>query len=173
MDRLTKKLKKGGYSANKHTDEEIAERLEQLKGVHQHWVETGMDMVEGMRECQAAGEQGAMNLIMLRDAYNSIARVGKRFEAACPAENNPDTPLVSLGKLEDLYEQCVSELEDVKEGLEECRENGFTDDLAYDELMVTKLGISQLIKQFDIATGYAEPDPGPYQYQPKEDKPAE
>ena len=36
MDRLTKKLKKGGYSANKHTDEEIAERLEQLKGVHQH-----------------------------------------------------------------------------------------------------------------------------------------
>ena len=67
----------------------------------------------------------------------------------------------------------MSELEDVKEGLEECRENGFTDDLAYDELMVTKLGISQLIKQFDIATGYAEPDPGPYQYQPQENKPAE
>ena len=67
----------------------------------------------------------------------------------------------------------MSELEDVKEGLEECRENGFQDDLAYGELMVTKLGISQLIKQFDIATGYAEPDAGPYQYQPKEDKPAE
>ena len=67
----------------------------------------------------------------------------------------------------------MSELEDVKEGLEECRENGFTDDLAYDELMVTKLGISQLIKQFDIATGYAEPSPEPYQYQPKTDTPAE
>ena len=39
--------------------------------------------------------------------------------------------------------------------------------------MVTKLGISQLIKQFDIATGYAEPSPEPYQYQPKADKPAE
>ena len=142
MDRLTKKLKKGGYSANKHTDEEIAERLEQLKGVHQHWVETGMDMVEGMRECQAAGEQGAMNLIMLRDAYNSIARVGKRFEAACPAENNPDTPLVSLGKLEDLYEQCVMEQEDLQEAIEECRDNGNTTDLAYNEMMTAKLGVN-------------------------------
>ena len=47
------------------------------------------------------------------------------------------------------------------------------DELAYDELMVTKLGISQLIKQFDIATGYAEPSPEPYQYQPKTDTPAE
>ena len=158
MDRLTKKLKKGGYSANKHTDEEIAERLEQLKGVHQHWVETGMDMVEGMRECQAAGEQGAMNLIMLRDAYNSIARVGKRFEAACPAENNPATPLVSLGKLEDLYEQCVMEQEDLQEAIEECRDNGNTTDLAYNEMMTQKLGVNELIKRFDIATGYAEGD---------------
>ena len=68
---------------------------------------------------------------------------------------------------------CVSELEDAKAGLDECRENGFQDDLAYGELMVTKLGLTQLTKQFDIATGYAEPDPEPYQYQPKEDKPAE
>ena len=54
-----------------------------------------------------------------------------------------------------------------------CRENGFQDDLAYGELMVTKLGLTQLTKQFDIATGYAEPDPEPYQYQPKTDKPAQ
>lgn len=47
------------------------------------------------------------------------------------------------------------------------------DDLAYGELMVTKLGLTQLTKQFDIATGYAEPDPEPYQYQPKTDKPAQ
>ena len=100
-------------------------------------------------------------------------RIGRRFESVCPVEGSGDNTATALGKLEDLYEQCVSELEDVKEGLEECRENGFTDDLAYYELMVTKLGISQLIKQFDIATGYAEPDPGPYQYQPKTDTPAE
>ena len=111
--------------------------------------------------------------MMLQAGYAAIVRIGRRFESACPAVGSSDNTATALGKLEDLYEQCVSELEDVKEGLEECRENGFTDDLAYDELMVTKLGISQLIKQFDIATGYAEPDPGPYQYQPKEDKPAE
>lgn len=39
--------------------------------------------------------------------------------------------------------------------------------------MVTKLGLTQLTKQFDIATGYAEPDPEPYQYRPKTDKPAQ
>ena len=99
-----------------------------------------------------------MNLIMLRDAYNSIARVGKRFEAACPAENNPDTPLVSLGKLEDLYEQCVMEQEDLQEAIEECRDNGNTTDLAYNEMMTQKLGVNELIKRFDIATGYAEGD---------------
>ena len=110
---------------------------------------------------------------MVTNAPAAIVRIGRRFEAVCPAEGNTDDAVTALGKLEDLYEQCVSELEDAKAGLDECRENGFTDDLAYDELMVTKLGISQLIKQFDIATGYAEPDAGPYQYQPKEDKPAE
>lgn len=168
MDRLTKKLKKGGYSANKHTDAEIAERLEQLKGVHQHWVETCSDMIEGMKECQAAGDVGVMNLIMMQDAYNSIARVGKRFEAACPMENNTDTPLVSLGKLEDLYEQCTMEEEDLREAMEECRDNGNTTDLAYNEMMTSKLGVSELLKRFDIATGYAEDDVKPYSYQPQE-----
>lgn len=111
--------------------------------------------------------------MMLQAGYAAIVRIGRRFESVCPVEGSGDNTATALGKLEDLYEQCVSELEDVEEGLEECRENGFTDELAYDELMVTKLGISQLIKQFDIATGYAEPDPEPYQYQPKTDTPAE
>lgn len=167
MDRLTKKLKKGGYSANQHTDEELAERLEQLKGVHRHWVETCSDMVEGMKECQTAGDAGMMNYIMLRDAYNSIARIGKRFEAACPMGSNPDTPLVSLGKLEDLYEQCVMEEEDLREAIDECRDNGNTGDLAYSEIMTAKLGVSELLKRFDIATGYAEDDTKPYSYQPE------
>ena len=99
--------------------------------------------------------------------------LSEKLEQRLTAQGNTDDAVTALGKLEDLYEQCVSELEDVEEGLEECRENGFTDELAYDELMVTKLGISQLIKQFDIATGYAEPSPEPYQYQPKTDTPAE
>lgn len=93
--------------------------------------------------------------MMLQAGYAAIVRIGRRFESVCPVEGSGDNTATALGKLEDLYEQCVSELEDVEEGLEECRENGFTDELAYDELMVTKLGISQLIKQFDIATGYA------------------
>ena len=100
-------------------------------------------------------------------------RIGRRFEAVCPAEGNTDDAITALGKLEDLYEQCLSELEDAKAGLDECRENGFQDDLAYGELMVTKLGLTQLTKQFDIATGYAEPDPEPYQYRPKTDEPAQ
>ena len=162
MERLTRKLKKGGYSANRHSEAQLTERLDQLKGVHKQWLQDVSDMMTGMKQSEAAGQEGALTLMMLQAGY-----------AAIPAEGSSDNTATALGKLEDLYEQCVSELEDVKEGLEECRENGFTDDLAYDELMVTKLGISQLIKQFDIATGYAEPDPGPYQYQPKEDKPAE
>ena len=116
---------------------------------------------------------GALTLAMLQAGYAAIVRIGRRFEAVCPAEGNTDDAVTALGKLEDLYEQCLSELEDAKAGLDECRENGFQDDLAYGELMVTKLGLTQLTKQFDIATGYAEPDPEPYQYQPKTDKPAQ
>ena len=162
MERLTRKLKKGGYSANRHSEAQLTERLDQLKGVHKQWLQDVSDMMTGMKQSEAAGQEGALTLMMLQAGY-----------AACPVEGSGDNTATALGKLEDLYEQCVSELEDVEEGLEECRENGFTDDLAYDELMVTKLGISQLIKQFDIATGYAEPSPEPYQYQPKADTPAE
>ena len=162
MERLTRKLKKGGYSANRHSEAQLTERLDQLKGVHKQWLQDVSDMMTGMKQSEAAGQEGALTLMMLQAGYAAIVRIGRRFESVCPVEGSGDDTATALGKLED-----------VKEGLEECRENGFTDDLAYDELMVTKLGISQLIKQFDIATGYAEPDAGPYQYQPKEDKPAE
>ena len=164
MERLTRKLKKGGYSANRHSEAQLTERLDQLKGVHKQWLQDVSDMMTGMKQSEAAGQAGALTLMMLQAGY---------AESVCPVEGSGDNTATALGKLEDLYEQCVSELEDVEEGLEECRENGFTDELAYDELMVTKLGISQLIKQFDIATGYAEPSPEPYQYQPKTDTPAE
>lgn len=167
MERLTRKLKKGGYSANRHSEAQLTERLDQLKGVHKQWLQDVSDMMTGMKQSEAAGQAGALTLMMLQAGYAAIVRIGRRFESACPVESSGDNTATALGKLEDLYEQCVSELEDVEEGLEECRENGFTDELAYDELMVTKLGISQLIKQFDIATGYAEPSPEPYQYQPK------
>ena len=162
MERLTRKLKKGGYSANRHSEAQLTERLDQLKGVHKQWVGDVSDMITGMKQSEAAGQEGALTLMMLQAGYAAIVRIGRRFESVCPVEGSSDNTVTALGKLED-----------VKEGLEECRENGFQDDLAYGELMVTKLGISQLIKQFDIATGYAEPDAGPYQYQPKEDKPAE
>ena len=173
MERLTRKLKKGGYSANRHSEAQLTERLDQLKGVHKQWLQDVSDMMTGMKQSEAAGQAGALTLMMLQAGYAAIVRIGRRFESACPVEGSGDNTATALGKLEDLYEQCVSELEDVEEGLVECRENGFTDELAYDELMVTKLGISQLIKQFDIATGYAEPSPEPYQYQPKTDTPAE
>lgn len=173
MERLTRKLKKGGYSANRHSEAQLTERLDQLKGVHKQWVGDVSDMITGMKQSEAAGQAGALTLMMLQASYAAIVRIGRRFESVCPVEGSGDNTATALGKLEDLYEQCVSELEDAKAGLDECRENGFQDDLAYGELMVTKLGLTQLTKQFDIATGYAEPDPGPYQYQPKEGKPAE
>lgn len=173
MERLTRKLKKGGYSANRHSEAQLAERLDQLKGVHKQWVGDVSDMITGMKQSEAAGQEGALTLMMLQAGYAAIVRIGRRFESVCPVDGSSDNTATALGKLEDLYEQCVSELEDAKAGLDECRENGFQDDLAYGELMVTKLGLTQLTKQFDIATGYAEPDPEPYQYQPKEGKPAE
>ena len=122
-----------------------------------------------------------MGILLATSMVFSLAACGSTADtaastataSAATAEGSSDNTVTALGKLEDLYEQCVSELEDAKAGLDECRENGFQDDLAYGELMVTKLGLTQLTKQFDIATGYAEPDPEPYQYQPKEGKPAE
>lgn len=121
--------------------------------MHKQWVGDVSDMITGMKQSEAAGQAGALTLAMLQASYAAIVRIGRRFEAVCPAEGNTDDAVTALGKLEDLYEQCVSELEDAKAGLDECRENGFQDDLAYGELMVTKLGLTQLTKQFDIATG--------------------
>lgn len=129
MERLTRKLKKGGYSANRHSEAQLTERLDQLKGVHKQWLQDVSDMMTGMKQSEAAGQAGALTLMMLQAGYAAIVRIGRRFESACPVEGSGDNTATALGKLEDLYEQCVSELEDVKEGLEECRENGFTDEI--------------------------------------------
>ena len=121
MERLTRKLKKGGYSANRHPAAQIDERLSQLKGVHKQWVGDVSDMITGMKQSEAAGQAGALTLAMLQASYAAIVRIGRRFEAVCPAEGNTDDAVTAL----------------------------------------------------DIATGYAEPDPEPYQYRPKTDKPAQ
>lgn len=54
MERLTRKLKKGGYSANRHPAAQIDERLSQLKGVHKQWVGDVSDMITGMKQSEAA-----------------------------------------------------------------------------------------------------------------------
>ena len=106
MERLTRKLKKGGYSANRHPAAQIDERLSQLKGVHKQWVGDVSDMITGMKQSEAAGQAGALTLAMLQASYAAIVRIGRRFEAVCPAEGNTDDAITALGKLEDLYEQC-------------------------------------------------------------------
>ena len=90
MERLTRKLKKGGYSANRHPAAQIDERLSQLKGVHKQWVGDVSDMITGMKQSEAAGQAGALTLAMLQASYAAIVRIGRRFEAVCPAEGNTD-----------------------------------------------------------------------------------
>jgi hypothetical protein len=75
--------------------------------------------------------------------------------------------VTQLGKLEDLYEMCLLEQEDLRQGLEECKDRGFQNDAAYDEIMTTKLGVSELIKRFEIAVGEREDDPDPHRYWPE------
>ena len=55
MERLTRKLKKGGYSANRHPAAQIDERLSQLKGVHKQWVGDVSDMITGMKQSEKEG----------------------------------------------------------------------------------------------------------------------
>ena len=90
MERLTRKLKKGGYSANRHPAAQIDERLSQLKGVHKQWVGDVSDMITGMKQSEAAGQAGALTLAMLQASYAAIVRIGRRFEDVCPAEGNTD-----------------------------------------------------------------------------------
>lgn len=167
MDRLTKKLKKGGYSANRNPAEKIDERLQQLLGVHKFWMDEVNDMEEGIGQAESAGPEGDLSAMMMKTAYNAVVRIGRRFESVCPLKENPDDAVTQLGKLEDLYELCQMEVEDLKEGLEECRENGYNNDMAYNELMTTKLGVSELIKRFEIAVGEREEDPDPHAYWPE------
>ena len=56
MERLTRKLKKGGYSANRHSEAQLTERLDQLKGVHKQWLQDLSDMMTGMKQSEAAGQ---------------------------------------------------------------------------------------------------------------------
>ena len=108
MERLTRKLKKGGYSANRHSEAQLTERLDQLKGVHKQWLQDVSDMMTGMKQSEAAGQAGALTLMMLQAGYAAIVRIGRRFESACPVEGSGDNTATALGKLEDLYEQCPS-----------------------------------------------------------------
>ena len=168
MDRLTKKLKKGGYSANRHSEAELQERLDQLLGVHQYWLEQVQEMERGIGQASDMGPEGDLSLMMLKAGYNAIVRIGRRFEQAHPMADNQDDLVTRLGKLEDLYEACLMEQEEVREGLDECKDRGYTDDFAYNELMTTKLGLTELIKRFEIAVGEREDDPDPHRYWPEE-----
>ena len=79
MERLTRKLKKGGYSANRHSEAQLTERLDQLKGVHKQWLQDVSDMMTGMKQSEAAGQAGALTLMMLQAGYAAIVpRRGQR-----------------------------------------------------------------------------------------------
>ena len=164
MDRLTKKLKKGGYSANRHPEAELRERLDQLLSVHQYWLEQVQEMEQGIAQASDMGPEGDLSLMMLKTAYNAVVRIGRRFETAHPLTENDDDLVTQLGKLEDLYETALLEQEELRAGLDECKERGYTDDFAYNELMISKLGITELIKRFEIAVGEREEDPDPHRY---------
>ena len=164
MDRLTKKLKKGGYSANRNPEEKLQERLDQLLGVHKFWMDEVRDMEEGMQQAEEAGPEAELTLMMLHSAYNAIVRMGRRFETAHPMTENEDDLVTQLGRLEDLYETCVLEVETLQEGLEEIKDRGYQDSVAYSEIMTAKLGVNELIKRFEIAVGEREEDQDPHSY---------
>ncbi len=164
MDRLTKKLKKGGYSANRNPEEKLQERLDQLLGVHTFWMQEVRDMEEGIKQAQDAGPEAGLTLMMLHEAYNAIVRMGRRFESAHPMTDNEDNLVTQLGKLEDLYETCIMEVDTLQEGLDEIKDRGYQNEMAYSELMTAKLGVNELIKRFEIAVGEREDDPDPHAY---------
>jgi hypothetical protein len=170
MDRLTKKLKKGGYSANRNPEEKLQERLDQLLGVHKFWLQEVKDMEEGMKQAQEAGPEAGLTLMMLHEAYNAIVRMGRRFETAHPMTDNEDDLVTQLGKLEDLYETCLMEVDTLQEGLAEIKDRGYQNEMAYNELMTAKLGVNELIKRFEIAVGEREDDPDPHAYWSEERK---
>lgn len=170
MDRLTKKLKKGGYSANRNPEEKLQERLDQLLGVHKFWLQEVSDMEEGLKQAQEAGPEASLTIMMLHEAYNAIVRMGRRFETAHPMKDNTDDLVTQLGKLEDLYETCLMEVDTLKEGLDEIKDRGYQNEMAYSELMTAKLGVNELIKRFEIAVGEREDDPDPHAYWSEERK---
>jgi hypothetical protein len=114
MDRLTKKLKKGGYSANRHPEAELQERLDQFMGVHQYWMEQVQELEQGIGQASDMGPEGDLTLMMLKAGYNAVVRIGRRFEAAHPLKDNEDDLVTQLGKLEDLYETALMEQEEIR-----------------------------------------------------------
>ena len=102
--------------------------------------------------------------MMLHSAYNAIVRMGRRFETAHPMTDNEDDLVTQLGKLEDLYETCIMEVDTLQEGLDEIKDRGYQNEMAYSELMTAKLGVNELIKRFEIAVGEREDDPDPHAY---------
>ena len=89
MERLTRKLKKGGYSANRHSEAQLTERLDQLKGVHKQWLQDVSDMMTGMKQSEAAGQEGALTLMMLQAGYAAIVRIGRRAPPRAAATTPP------------------------------------------------------------------------------------
>ena len=136
-----------------HSEAELRERLDQLLGVHKFWMDEVRDMEEGMRQAEEAGQEAELTLMMLHSAYNAIVRMGRRFESAHPMTENEDDLVTQLGKLEDLYETCLLEVDTLQEGLEEVS-----------EIMTAKLGVNELIKRFEIAVGEREEDQDPHSY---------
>ena len=93
MERLTRKLKKGGYSANRHSEAQLTERLDQLKGVHKQWVGDVSDMITGMKQSEAAGQAGALTLMMLQASYAAICT-----SSASPSSRMPRRVWMSAAK---------------------------------------------------------------------------
>ena len=117
-----------------------------------------------MRQAEEAGPEAGLTLMMLHEAYNAIVRMGRRFETAHPMKDNEDDLVTQLGKLEDLYETCVMEVDTLQEGLAEVKDRGYQDSVAYTEIMTAKLGVNELIKRFEIAVGEREEDADPHRY---------
>ena len=87
MDRLTKKLKKGGYSANRHPEAELQERLDQLMGVHQYWMEQVQEMEQGIGQASDMGPEGDLTLMMLKAGYHIRSRTTRTISSRSSASS--------------------------------------------------------------------------------------
>ena len=58
--------------------------------MHKQWLQDVSDMMTGMKQSEAAGQAGALTLMMLQAGYAAIVRIGRRFESVCPVEGSGD-----------------------------------------------------------------------------------